>query len=247
MSNVVENTQTAVLVDFGGVITSSVLQAFTDFGASLGGDPRLPLDLLGRDQCARTLLADHECGRIDTEAFERGFAERLRVHGADVSAEGLTARIQAGMSIDQDMLALLRELRAAGHPVALVSNSFGTGTYDGVDLAAVADVVVISAVVGIRKPSRRIYAIACERLGVGPEGAVMIDDLQQNLDGAARIGIGGVLHTSAADTRRQLAERFGITPDRSAAALGPCRGGVESTDRRGEIRAMTRSRRPAAL
>jgi putative hydrolase of the HAD superfamily len=207
-----EKTRTAVLVDFGGVITSSVLRAFTDFGASLGGDPRLPLDLLARDEHARTLLAGHECGRVGTEAFERGFAERLRAHGADVSAEGLTARMQAGLSIDQDMLALLGDLRAAGHRVALVSNSFGTGTYDGVDLAAVADEVVISAEVGIRKPSRRIYAIACERLGVGLEEAVMIDDLQQNLDGAARIGIGGVLHTSAADTRRQLAERFGIGP-----------------------------------
>ncbi|MER5397438.1 HAD family phosphatase [Streptomyces sp. NPDC002599] len=203
--------RTAVLVDFGGVITSSVLRAFTAFGASLGGDPRLPLDLLARDRRSRTLLADHECGRLDAGGFERGFAERLRVHGADVPAEGLTARMQAGMSIDQDMLALLGDLRAAGRPVALVSNSFGTGTYDGVDLSAVADAVVISAEVGIRKPSRRIYAIACERLGIDPEAAVMIDDLQQNLDGAARIGIGGVLHTSAADTRRQLAERFGIT------------------------------------
>ncbi|QKV96198.1 HAD family phosphatase [Streptomyces sp. NA02950] len=209
--SVVERARTAVLVDFGGVITSSVLRAFYDFGASLGGDPRLPLDLLGRDESARTLLVDHECGRIDTEAFERGFAERLRAHGADVPAEGLTARMQAGMSIDQDVLALLGDLRAAGYPVALVSNAFGNGTYDGVDLAAVADAVVISAEVGIRKPSRRIYAIACERLGVSPEEAVMIDDLRQNLDGAARIGIGGVLHTSAADTRRQLAERFGIT------------------------------------
>ncbi|RSN17013.1 HAD family hydrolase [Streptomyces sp. WAC 01325] len=204
-------TRTSVLVDFGGVITSSVLGAFTDFGASLGGDPRLPLELLSRDRPSRALLADHECGRIDTEAFERGFAERLRVHGAVVEAEGLTARMQAGMSIDQEMLALLGDLRVAGHPVALVSNSFGTGTYDGVDLAALADVVVISAVVGIRKPSRRIYSIACERLCVAPEEAVMIDDLQQNLDGAARIGIGGVLHTGAADTRRQLAERFGIS------------------------------------
>ena len=202
--------RTSVLVDFGGVITSSVLRAFTDFGASLGGDPRLPLELLGRDERSRALLADHECGRIGVEDFERGFAERLRAHGADVPAEGLTVRMQAGMSIDQEMLALLGGLRAAGRPVALVSNSFGTGTYDGVDLASVADVVVISAEVGIRKPSRRIYAIACERLGVDPEEAVMIDDLQQNLDGAARIGIAGVLHTGAADTRRQLAERFGI-------------------------------------
>ena len=211
LSNGAGKARTSVLVDFGGVITSSVLQAFTDFGASLGGDPRLPLELLSRDQPSRALLADHECGRIDTEAFERGFAERLRVHGAVVEAEGLTARMQAGMSIDQDMLALLGDLRVAGHPVALVSNSFGTGTYDGVDLAALADVVVISAVVGIRKPSRRIYSIACERLCVAPEEAVMIDDLQQNLDGAARIGIGGAGVQYAADTRRQLAERFGIS------------------------------------
>ncbi|MFE9017904.1 HAD family hydrolase [Streptomyces sp. NPDC007808] len=211
MPHTVAEARSAVLVDFGGVITSSVLRAFTDFGASLGVDPRLPLDLLRRDQPSRTLLADHECGRIGTEAFERGFAERLRVHGAEVAAEGLTARMQAGMSIDQEMVALLGDLRAVGHPVALVSNSFGTGTYDGVDLAAVADVVVISAEVGIRKPSRRIYALACERLGVDPEQAVMIDDLQQNLDGAARIGIRGVLHTSAAETRRRLAERFGIS------------------------------------
>ncbi|KNE83889.1 HAD family phosphatase [Streptomyces xinghaiensis] len=209
--NVVEGARTAVLVDFGGVITSSVLQAFTDFGASLGGDPRLPLDLLSRDQPSRALLADHECGRIDAEAFERGFAERLRAHGAAVQAEGLTARMQAGMSIDQEVLALLGDLRSAGYPVALVSNSFGNGTYDGVDLAAVADAVVISSEVGIRKPSRRIYAIACERLGIAPEEAVMIDDLRQNLDGAARIGIGGVLHTGAADTRRQLAESYGIS------------------------------------
>nr|WP_086559506.1 HAD family phosphatase [Streptomyces africanus] len=211
MPSVTDRARTAVLVDFGGVITSSVLRAFTDFGASLGVDPRLPLDLLARDEASRTLLADHECGRVDAGAFERGFAERLRAHGADVTAEGLTARMQAGMSIDQDMLALLGDLRAAGHPVALVSNSFGTGTYDGVELASLADVLVISAEVGIRKPSRRIYAIACERLGIDPEEAVMIDDLRQNLDGAARIGIGGVLHTSAADTRHQLAERFGIT------------------------------------
>lgn len=211
MPRVTDKARTAVLVDFGGVITSSVLRAFTDFGASLGVDPRLPLDLLARDEASRTLLADHECGRIDAAAFERGFAERLRAHGADVAAEGLTARMQAGMSIDQDMVALLGDLRAVGRPVALVSNSFGTGTYDGVDLASLADVIVISAEVGIRKPSRRIYAIACERLGIDPEQAVMIDDLRQNLDGAARIGIDGVLHTSAADTRRQLAERFGIT------------------------------------
>ena len=118
--------------------------------------------------------------------------------------------MQAGLRRDDDTVRLIEELRGARVPIALVSNAFGRDCYAGFDLNALADVVVISSEVGIRKPSRRIYAIACERLGVTPEQAIMIDDLQQNLDGAARLGIAGVLHTDAADTRKQLDERFGI-------------------------------------
>ena len=73
---------------------------------------------------------------------------------------------------------------------------------------------VISSEVGIRKPSRQIYTIACERLGVAPDDAVMIDDLQQNLDGAARLGIAGILQTDAESTRRQLESTFGLLPTR---------------------------------
>ncbi|RBO92910.1 HAD family hydrolase [Nocardia puris] len=209
MSTSTIDPRDAVLVDFGGVLTSSVLDAFRAFGASLG-DPDLPITLLSTDDEARRLLVDHESGRIDADAFDRGFAERLRAHGADIDAEDVSARMQSGLTADEASLDLIRRLRAAGIPVALVSNAFGRDCYAGFDLAALADVAVISAEVGIRKPSRRIYEIACTRLGVRPERAVMVDDLRQNLDGAARLGIAGVLHTDAADTERQLAERFGI-------------------------------------
>ncbi|WP_305093268.1 HAD family phosphatase [Prescottella sp. R16] len=209
-SAVVDSTRTAVLVDFGGVMTSSVIRAFEDFGAEIGGDPSLPLKLLASDPVSRRLLSDHESGRIDVDVFERGFAERLSTYGPKVSAEGLSARMQSGLTRDEDTIALVAGLRDSGYPVALVSNAFGRDCYAGFDLDGLADQVVISSEVGIRKPSRRIYTIACERLGVLPEQAVMIDDLQQNIDGAARLGIAGVLHTEAGDTRRQLAERFGI-------------------------------------
>ncbi|MCP2280457.1 HAD family hydrolase [Nocardia amikacinitolerans] len=199
----------AVLVDFGGVMTTSVLDAFREFGASLGF-PDLPITLLSTDAIARKLLADHESGRIDAEAFDSGFCERLRAHGADVDPAGLSARMQSGLARDDATIELIQRLRAAGVPVALVSNAFGRDCYAGFDLTALADVVVISSEVGVRKPSRRIYQIACDGLGVQPDRAVMIDDLRQNLDGAARLGIAGVLHTSAEDTGRQLAERFSI-------------------------------------
>ena len=200
----------AILVDFGGVLTSSVVAAFREFGASLGGDPTLPLTLLAGDPESKKLLSGHESGRIDAETFERGFAQQLSAHGAAVVPEGLIARMQAGLRPDADMIALVAELRAAGYPVALVSNAFGRDCYAGFTLSELADEVVISSEVGVRKPSRRIYALACERLAIPPAQAVLIDDLQQNLDGAARLGIAGVRHTDAATTRHQLATRFGI-------------------------------------
>ena len=203
-------TRTAVLIDFGGVITTSVLQAFEQFGELLGARPGLVLGLLSHDPAARGLLVEHECGRIGADAFDRGFADRLSAHGLVVQPEGLSARMQAGLRRDDQTVQLIEDLRATGVPIALVSNAFGRDCYAGFDLDALADVVVISSEVGIRKPSRKIYAIACERLGIDPLQAVMVDDLQQNLDGAARLGIAGVLHTDAADTRKQLSERFGI-------------------------------------
>ncbi|TLF73198.1 HAD family hydrolase [Nocardia cyriacigeorgica] len=209
MTGAMLDPREAVLVDFGGVMTTSVLEGFREFGASIGY-PDLPITLLSTDEISRRLLADHESGRIDADAFDAGFAERLRAHGAAVDPDGLSARMQVGLRRDEDSIELIRELRDAGTPVALVSNAFGRDCYAGFDLTELADVVVISSEVGIRKPSRQIYRIACDRLGVRPEQAVMIDDLQQNLDGAARLGIAGVLHTAAADTRRRLAERHGI-------------------------------------
>jgi putative hydrolase of the HAD superfamily len=203
-------TRTAVLIDFGGVITTSVLQAFEQFGEFLGAAPGLILDLLSHDTTVRELLVEHECGRIDADAFDRGFADRLLAHGLVVRPEGLSARMQAGLGRDDATVRLIEDLRAAGVPIALVSNAFGRDCYAGFDLGTLADTVVISSEVGIRKPSRRIYTIACERLGIDPLQAVMVDDLQQNLDGAARLGIAGVLHTDAADTRKQLTDRFGI-------------------------------------
>ncbi|MGB6245717.1 MULTISPECIES: HAD family phosphatase [Gordonia] len=203
----------AVLVDFGGVLTTSVIDAFSEFGAELG-DPGLPIRLLAGDAESKALLADHESGRIDADAFEQGFAGRLRAHGVEVEAAGLQARMQSRLRPDEQMLDLVDRLRRAGTPVALVSNAFGRDCYAGFDLTSLADEVVISSELGVRKPSRRIYQEACRLLEVRPQSAVMIDDLQQNLDGAARLGIAGILHTSAAETESRLADRFGIEAPR---------------------------------
>jgi putative hydrolase of the HAD superfamily len=199
-----------LLVDFGGVLTTSVHDALRAFSADISGDPELVLRLLASDAESATLLVESEKGRLDDEDFERGLAARLAAHGVHVAADGLLARMRTGGSADLEMIDALARMRAGGLPVAIVTNQLGRDCYDGFDLESMADVVVVSSEVGVRKPSRRIYAIACERLGVVPETCVMVDDLQHNLDGAARLGIEGVLHTTAALTIRELDQRFGI-------------------------------------
>ncbi|MGD6756946.1 HAD family hydrolase [Streptomyces sp. BH105] len=206
-----EPVRDAVLFDFGGVLTTSLIDAFEDLGRELTGEPGLLLRLLTHDKESSDLLVEHEKGLIGQRAFEEGFAARLRAHGADVEAAGLVTRMQANLRPDPDMVALVAKLRAEGHRVGLLSNSLGDDCYAGFDLPALFDAVTISGEIGVRKPSRRAYAIACERLGVAPEQTVMVDDLEQNITSAARIGIAGVVHRDTATTAAELDRLLGAS------------------------------------
>ncbi|MEV5607738.1 HAD family phosphatase [Streptomyces sp. NPDC052225] len=195
----------AVLFDFGGVLTTSVVDAFDELGRELGAEPGQLLRLLSKDAESSSLLVAHEEGRIGQREFEDGFAARLRAHGVAADGPGLLGRLQAHMRPDPAALALVAKLRADGYRVGLLSNSLGDDCYAGFDLPALFDAVTVSGEIGVRKPSRRAYAIACERLGVAPERTVMVDDLEQNIASAARLGIAGVVHRDAATTEAELA------------------------------------------
>jgi putative hydrolase of the HAD superfamily len=202
--------RSALLVDFGGAVTTNVHDSFRAFSTQISGDPTscsdCSLAILNRRGC----WSENECGRLDDESFEEGFAKRLAERGVSVAPRGLLKGLLAGCSVDHEMLDVVRRLRLNGVPVALVTNQFGRDCYAGFDLDELADIAVVSAEVGVRKPSRRIFATACERLAVTPDACVLVDDVELNLAGAVRLGIAGVLHTSAARTARELDERFGI-------------------------------------
>ena len=214
----------ALLVDFGGVLTSSVFDAFAAFSSGAGAAPDLVARLLATDEESSRLLVEHESGRLDDEAFELGLAARLRAHGVDDPGAGLLQRLTATLVADEAMIAAVKRLRAAGIPTAIVSNSLGRHSYEGYDLLDIADEVVLSGDVGVRKPSRRIFQIACERLGVEPEESVLVDDVERNLSGAARLGIRGVLHVEADRTIDELSALFGI--DLRTPAPEPRPGGL---------------------
>lgn len=200
----------ALLIDFGGVLTSPISEAFGALAMDAGLARGEALHVLATHDGARTALAEHEVGRLEDEDFEAVFAAALTAAGGRVEAAGLLARLAERMELDEPMIELVREVRGRGVPVALVSNSLGRNCYDRVDFDELFDVTVISGQVGVRKPSREIYRIACERLGVAPEQCVLVDDVKHNLVGAARLGIGGILHQRADETIARVRDDLGV-------------------------------------
>ncbi|MGX6447961.1 HAD-IA family hydrolase [Patulibacter sp. S7RM1-6] len=198
-----------LLIDFGGVLTSSVFEAFGAFATKEGLEPSVVADLFRHDREARTLLKDLESGAIDTAAFGPPFAAKLGLP-AD-RAEGVVTRMFAALGPDPAMVAAVLAARAAGVRTALVSNSWGDGMrYDEALLAEGFDAVVLSHELRIRKPDPGMYRAAAERLGLRPEECVMVDDLPFNLGPAEELGMRTVLHRSADETLPRLEALLGV-------------------------------------
>lgn len=60
---------------------------------------------------------------------------------------------------------------------------------DAYHLDRLVDLVIISAEEGMAKPDERLYHLALERLGVAPQEAVFVDDLEENVAAALRVGM----------------------------------------------------------
>jgi len=194
-----------LLIDFGGVLTSNVHVSFGQHCAALGLEADRFSTLVRDDPAAGRLLVDVETGRIPLDAFERGLAPLL---GPEVSADGLVAGLTAALQPDVAMVDAVRALRAGGVTTVLLSNSLGMDAYAGLDMHGLFDHVVISADVGLRKPSRAIYRHALEVAGTAPEDALFVDDLPANCSGAERVGIVAIHHEATPATVAALQVHF---------------------------------------
>ena len=199
----------ALLVDFGGVLTTNVFDAFGDFCSSVGLDRDAFARAVRENREAADLLVAVETGQISESEFEEAFAPML-CRGTDVKLEsaGIIERLTQTLGPDEPMLDVVARVRAAGHCVVIASNSFGMGAYDGYDLDQRADHVLLSGEVGVRKPSRRFYEMAAEACDVPPEECVFVDDLEHNIRGAERVGMIGVHHTDSQETIARLEQLF---------------------------------------
>lgn len=204
---------TALVVDYGGVLTNSLQDTM---GAWLEADRIDPARYRAvmrewlSDKAGRNIAQDLERGTISAAEFERQFAAVLaREDGSIPDAEGLLDRMFSGFVTEEGMIGVVRRARAAGLKTGLLSNSWGN-TYDQDQLAELFDVAVISGEVGLRKPEPEIYRLAAERLGVPTRECVFVDDLPPNVRGAVAVGMVGVHHVDTETTVTELEALFDL-------------------------------------
>ena len=197
--------RSALLIDWGGVLTTNLFASFHAFCLAAEIDPQKLMGRFKSDPEARELLVALEKGELDEREFEQKFAALL-----EVEPDGLVDGLFAGVGPDEAMVNAVRTAHAAGLRTALVSNSWGVHRYPHDLFEELFDGVVISAEEGIRKPSRRMYELGAERAGVAPEACVYVDDLPFNLAPAEELGMATVHHTSADTTIPELERLLGL-------------------------------------
>jgi epoxide hydrolase-like predicted phosphatase len=201
--------RSALLVDFGGVLTTNVFESFAAFCRAEGLPEHHVRDAFRTSPEPRQLLFELELGRLEAGEFERRFAAAIGLRGD--RADGLAARLFANSDADEAMLSAVAAARRAGVRTGLISNSWGEAlVYDRDRFPELFDAWVISHEVGLRKPDPEIYELAVDRLGVPATECVFVDDLGGNLKPAAAIGMATIKHVDAAETIPQLEELLGV-------------------------------------
>jgi epoxide hydrolase-like predicted phosphatase len=198
-----------LLLDFGGVLTTSIWECFDEFCRTEGLPEGAVRRLFRDDPEALADLRLLETGEISEHEFAARFGPRLGIE----ETGGLIERMFGALEPERAMIDAVGKLRAAGVRTGLISNSWGTGIYDPALLDELFDAVVISGEVGLHKPQPEIYTLAAKRIGVAPGDCVFVDDLRENVEGAEHVGMTGVLHRDPAVTVAKLEELLGVAVD----------------------------------
>ena len=185
----------AVVSDFGGVLTSPLIEGFLAYQEESG----VTVEELGRAM-ARAAEANGEHPLFELEKgriSEAEFSHRLQVQlGDHFDFERLRTLYFERLRPNAPVIDFMRELRGRGLRMALCTNN--VREWEPLwraklpELDEIFEVVVDSAFVGMRKPDPEIYGLTLDRLGVAAEEAVFVDDLEPNCETARELGMAAV-------------------------------------------------------
>jgi putative hydrolase of the HAD superfamily len=188
----------AVISDFGGVLTSPMLESFVGAVRSSG----ITLEEIGKamvtvaERDGANPLFELETGRMTEATFLGRLSEAVSAErGTRVELDDFGALYFQGLEPNERVIGYMRELRGRGYKLAICTNNvreWEARWRAMLPVEDIFDVIVDSAFVGTRKPEPRIYEITLERLGTSPEATLFIDDVDVNCEGARALGMNAI-------------------------------------------------------
>jgi putative hydrolase of the HAD superfamily len=208
----------AVIFDFGGVITASPFEAFNRLEAERG----LPRDFIRQVNATNpdsNAWAQFERAAIDAAAFDALFAAEARAAGFELAGSAVLAVLSG--SIRPAMVRALDRLKDTGYRLACITNNVPAGHGAGMarsgdsrdayeQVFARFEHVIESSKAGVRKPDPRIYQMMCDHLDLAPAACIYLDDLGINCKPAAQLGMAAIKVSSGEQALTDLGALLGL-------------------------------------
>jgi putative hydrolase of the HAD superfamily len=188
----------AVISDFGGVLTSPLLDGFIAFEETSGISTEQMGIAMGKiwERDGSHPLFELETGRMTEAAFLNGMAEQLTAQlGRPIRLDGFGETYLRHLQPNEPLIEYMRSLRARGYRMAICTNNvreWASMWRAKLPVDEIFSVVVDSGFVGLRKPEPEIYALTLERLGVPAQAALFLDDVELNCEAARALGMHAV-------------------------------------------------------
>lgn len=174
----------------------------------LGGETALPAGLVLRalDRVGELVSASYDKGEVREGNLLELYSEAFRWAGREISPQLARqvmemdhAAIAGCLSVRSSTIETVRDLRAQGYLLAVVSNTMWPPELwlkdlGDLGLAPYVAAVSLSSAVGFRKPHRLIYELALEELGVGADQCLFVGDrIREDVEGPQALGMRAVL------------------------------------------------------
>jgi putative hydrolase of the HAD superfamily len=189
---------TTVISDFGGVLTTPLVQSF----AAVQDETGIAFEELAQamaridSEDGAHPLYELEKGNLTEADFLRKLGDSLEpVLGHRPELHRFSEIYFDALHPNEPMIELMREAKEGGHRMGMLTNNVREWEplwRSMLPVDEIFEVVVDSGFVGCRKPDREIYEITLERLGVTSEECLFIDDIDVNCDAARELGMSAV-------------------------------------------------------
>jgi len=186
----------AVISDFGGVLTTPLINSFLAFQDETGIAP----EAMGRamqvvaERAGAHPLFELETGRISEDRFLDVLRENLAPElGHEPEVHRFREIYFDALDPNAPMIELMSALKGRGYRMALLTNNVREWEPYWRAMLPVDEIfetIVDSGFVGMRKPDRAIYELTVQRLGgVTANQCLFVDDVEVNCEAARKLGM----------------------------------------------------------